>query len=110
MEIKSEVIILKTPEGQWLAQVILTSNHGLYVDSDWGSFSYRWSETDEDFKKFILRLNYGYLATKIETGMRYMFGNFTKKQEASILRAAEKVLPALQEYLKNNKEVSDAKI
>jgi hypothetical protein len=107
-EIKAEVIRLKNEQGYYLAQVILTNNHGLYFDSDYGNYAYRWSETKEDFKHFLLRIEAGYLATKIIAERDYTYGGTTKKIRERIERNLEIILTALQKHFKE--ESKDAEL
>jgi|SRR6187402_1639834 len=93
---------LRTESGQWLGQVVLTSD-GMYGSvTDYGNLSYAWRAFGEDFRDFILQLNDGYFADKMATGMAYMIYN--KKFDTACKRYAEHILPALQAVLKAEKE------
>jgi hypothetical protein len=90
---------LRTESGQWLGQVILTSDGVFASVTDYGNFSYAWRSTGEkDFREFIISLNISYFGDKMYTGMSYIA--FGKKIEKSCERFAEKILPSLQAALK----------
>lgn len=90
---------LKTENGAWLGEVVLTSNGLFCAVTDWGNFSYGWRLGSETIKEFVLRIAPDYLAVKMATGMAYMVGN-SKKIDAACFRFAEKILPALQSAIK----------
>lgn len=85
--------------GQWLGQIVLTSD-GLFASvTDYGNLSYAWrSYGDEDFREFICSLNEDYFGTKLYTGMSYILHG--KKCEQACDRFAQKILPALQKALR----------
>jgi hypothetical protein len=98
-EIKSKSYTVRGENGEWLAQVVLTSD-GLFASvTDYGNLSYAWrSFGDEDFRKFMTEINVGYFGTKLYTGMAYIL--HTRKCEQACNRFAEKILPPLQKLLK----------
>jgi hypothetical protein len=90
---------LRTESGQWLGQVILTSDGVFASVTDYGNFSYAWRSTGEkDFREFIISLNNSYFGDKMYTGMSYIA--FGKKIDKACERFAEKILPPLQAILK----------
>lgn len=90
---------LKTENGRWLGQVVLTSDGMFASVTDWGNLSYAWRHYGGgDFRKFILDLNVEYFGGKMYQGMAYMI--HAKKYEIACMRFAEKILPALKETLK----------
>lgn len=98
---------LRTDNGQWLGQIVLTSDGMFASVTDYGNFSYCWRSTGEyDFRKFLISLQVDYFATKMYTGMSYI--SHTRKIEQACQRYAEKILPPLQELLK--KEIESEKI
>jgi len=90
---------LYSENGQWLGQVVLTSD-GLFASvTDYGNLSYAWrSYGDKDFREFICSLNVDYFGTKLYTGMAYIV--YSKKVEQACNRFAQKILPALQKALR----------
>ena len=69
--------------------------------TDYGNLSYAWRAFGNSFEDFIIRLNVSYFGQKMYTGMTYMVNN--KTMEKACYRFAEMILPALQEFLKNEK-------
>ena len=98
-EIKSRSYILKDVNGNWLGEVVLTSDGMFASVTDWGNLSYAWRSFGSDFREFIINLNTGYFGTKLFTGMAYIV--HTRKVEQACNRFAEKILPALQDALKD---------
>ena len=95
----SKSYTLRTESGQWLGQVVLTSDGMFASVTDYGNLSYCWRHTgSSDFREFICDLNTGYFGTKLYTGMSYIA--FSKKIEKACDRFAVKILPPLQKILK----------
>ncbi len=86
--------------GNWLGQVVLTSDGMFASVTDYGNLSYAWRAygSNGDFKKFICGLNTDYFGTKLFSGVSYIV--HSKAIEKACKRFAEKILPALQEVLK----------
>lgn len=99
--VTAESITLKTKEGYWLAQVVITSDGMFAGVTDWGNFSYAWRSFGDDFKEFLLNINEDYFAQKMITGFAYVCKNKIIDQAAK--KFSEKILPALQEYLRKEK-------
>lgn len=94
---------LRTEHGDWLGQVVLTSDGMFASVTDFGNFSYCWRSTGEvDFRMFLIGLNVSYFGDKMETGMAYVIHN--KSVGKACQRFAEKILPPLQELLKKEIE------
>ena len=91
-EVKSKSYTLRTESGQWLGQIVLTSD-GLFASvTDYGNLSYSWRSTGEDdFRKFLININVSYFGTKMYTGMSYIL--YGKKCEKACERFAENILP-----------------
>ncbi len=89
---------LRTENGSWLGQVVLTSD-GLFASvTDYGNCSYAWrSYGPENFREFLCNIEVDYFASKIYSGMAYMIHG--KQYEKACQRFAEKILPALQKTL-----------
>lgn len=94
---------LRTVEGDWLGQIVLTSDGMFSSVTDYGNLSYAWrAYGDKDFRQFVCTVTPDYFAGKMVNGMAYMFIN--KKFEAACKRFAEKILPTLQKALKEELE------
>lgn len=101
--VKMKSYTLTGENGEWLAQVILSSDGMFASVTDYGNLSYAWrSFGNRDFREFILELNAQYFGTKLFTGMSYIL--HTRKCENYCDRFAEKILPALQKVLKEDLE------
>lgn len=96
-EVKSKSYTLHDDNGNWLGQIVLTSDGMFASVTDYGNLSYAWRSFGGDFEDFIMGLNVGYFATKMYTGMSYIL--YGKKCEKACERFAEKILPALQKAL-----------
>jgi len=103
-QVTAQSYTLYTESGQWLGQVVLTSDGMFAGVTDYGNLSYAWRSYGEDFKKFLCSLNTGYFATKLATGHSYIA--FGKKIDKACERFAHEILPALQKVLKE--ELSSA--
>lgn len=106
-EITSRSITLRTESGQWLGQIVLTSDGMFASVTDYGNLSYAWRSFGEDFEDFILHLDASYFGQKLYTGMAYIIYN--KKAEQACYRFAEIILPALQDFLRKEKEEKQVK-
>jgi len=100
MSIKCKSYTLRTESGQWLGQIILSSDGMFAGVTDWGSFAYSWRSFGEDFRSFIVSLNVPYFAGKMYLSNADVWGN-KKNAQQSCDRFAEKILPSLQSVLKN---------
>lgn len=100
-EIKSRSYTLRTENGSWLAQIVLTSDGMFASITDYGNLSFGWRHTGrDDFREFILSLNVEYFGGKLYQGNTYIL--YSKKCEAACKRFAQKILPPLQEMLKQD--------
>lgn len=97
-EVTAQSYTLRTKQGDWLGQVVITSDGMFSGVTDWGNFGYAWRSFGDDFKKFLIGLNTPYFADKMATGMAYVAQG--RKIDKSAERFAEKILPALQEILR----------
>jgi hypothetical protein len=98
-KVTAESYTLYTESGQWLGQVVLTSDGMFASVTDYGNLSFAWRNYGKDeFKKFLCQLNVDYFGTKMYTGMAYIL--YGKKCEKSCDLFAEKILPALQKVLR----------
>lgn len=102
-KVYSRSYTLRSKEGYWLGQVVLTSDGMFSAVTDYGNFGYAWRSYGNDFKAFILKLNTGYFADKMVTGMAYVA--HSKNIEKAAARFAEKILPPLQCIL--NEEIEN---
>jgi len=101
-KIEAKSYTLKDKNGQWLGQIVLTSDGMFSSVTEYGNLSYAWRAFGTDFRDFILRLNTDYFGTKLYSGMAYIA--FGRQQEKACNRFAEKILPALQLALKQELE------
>jgi hypothetical protein len=101
-EIKSKSYTLRGEDGEWLGQIILTSD-GLFASvTDYGNLSYAWRSFGKDFRDFLLHLNTDYFGSKMYSGLTYI--TYGTKIEKACNRFAEKILPALQKELRKEIE------
>lgn len=98
---------LTTENGQWLGQVVLTSDGMFASVTDYGNLSYAWRAYGDDFREFLISLNAQYFGSKLYTGMAYIL--YGRKCEKACERFAEKILPALQLALKEEIEIERSK-
>lgn len=98
-QVLSRSYTLRGEHGEWLGQIVLTSDGMFSSVTDYGNLSYAWrSFGKEDFRSFIASLHVEYFGSKLFTGMSYIL--YGKKCEQACKRFAEKILPPLQEILK----------
>jgi len=97
-EVTAKSYTLRDENGQWLGQIVLTSDGMFASVTDYGNLSFAWRSFGDDFIGFICQLNTGYFATKMYTGMSYIL--YGKKCEKACELFAEKILPPLQKLLK----------
>lgn len=99
MSIKSKSYTLRGKQGEWLGQIVLTSDGMFASVTDYGNLSFAWrSFGDKDFRSFLIGLNVGYFGQKMFNGMSYILHD--KKTEKACNKFAEMILPPLQEMLK----------
>jgi hypothetical protein len=104
-EITAKSYTLWEESGEWLGQVVLTSDGFFAGVTDYGNlnFSFAWRNYGKDsFRNFIIQLNTDYFATKMATGMGYVAHG--KKIDQACKKFAEKILPPLQKILKEEIE------
>lgn len=94
---------IKTESGNWLAQIVLTSDGMISGVTDYGNFANAWRSGGDDFREFIIGLNVGYFTTKISGSFSYMFG-ISKKNDRACALLCEKILPPLQKMLREELE------
>ena len=97
-EIKSKSYTLRTETGQWLGQIVLTSDGMFAGVTDYGNLSFAWRAYGDDFREFLIRLDTPYFGSKLYSGMTFMV--YGMKYEKSCQLFAEKILPSLQKVLK----------
>jgi hypothetical protein len=101
-EIKVRSYTLRSKDGRWLGQVVLTSDGMFASVTDYGNLSYAWRSFGDDFREFLCGLNVDYFGSKLYTGMSYIL--YGKKCERACQRFAEEILPVLQSVLKEEIE------
>lgn len=102
-EITSKSYTLRGDNGEWLGQVVLTSDGMFASVTDYGNLSYSWRSFGKDFREFILSLNVGYFSSKMYSGIAYI--SYGRKFEKACDRYAEKILPALQQMLREEIDI-----
>ena len=100
-KIKLDSYTLRIENGQWLGQVVLTSDGLLGSVTDYGSFSHKWGSTGMPFKQFILQMNEEYFESKIIQGLYNI--DRTKQMEQAVKLYTKKILPALKNALLEEK-------
>lgn len=106
--VKAESYTLTTKQGDWLGQVVLT-NDGLFASvTDYGNLSFAWRSFGDDFRQFIIGLNISYFGQKMYQGNTYIL--HSKKCEKACYTFAEKILPALQQALKEEIELEKSQL
>lgn len=96
----AESYTLYAENGEWLGQVVITSD-GLFGSvTDWGNYSYTWRAFSGTFKEFLISLDVQYFASKMFTGSN-THCNRMRDLKRSTENFAEKILPALQTVLKS---------
>lgn len=102
--IQSKIFTLNTESGHWLGQVVITSDGMFSSITDYGNFSTVWrafsSDTSNDFRKFLTSISTEYFAKNIFTSISYIV--HTRGVEKACDRYAEKILPVLQEVLRED--------
>jgi len=90
---------LRDENGNWLGQIVLTSDGFFASVTDWGNLSFAWrSYGDKDFREFLAGLEVSYFGGKMYQGNTYIL--YSKKCQDACMRFAEKILPPLQKMLK----------
>jgi hypothetical protein len=90
---------LRGEQGEWLGQIVLTSDGMFASVTDYGNLSHTWRSFGKgDFRAFIISLNVEYFGSKLYNGMAYIL--YGKKCQEACKRFAEMILPPLQKMLK----------
>lgn len=98
MQVLSKSYTLYDNQGSWLGQVVLTSDGMFASVTDYGNLSYTWRAFNGDFREFLCGLNVDYFGGKLYQGMTYIL--YGKKCEQACMLFAQKILPALQQILR----------
>lgn len=109
-EIKSKSYTLRTEDGSWLAQIVLTSDGMFASITNYGNLSRRWHHTGtQDFRGYVIKLNVEYFAEKMYQSSTYILytedNNYilhSKKFKQACIMFAQKILPPLQKLLKQD--------
>lgn len=102
-QVTAKSYTLRTDNGCWLGQIVLTSDGAFMAITDYGNFNFAWRAYGKgDFREFICRLDTSYFAGKMANGMGYVA--YSKKIDKAAEMFAEKILPPLQELLKKEIE------
>lgn len=100
--VTAESYTLRTKNGDWLGQIVLTSDGAFMSVTDYGNLSFAWRSFGDDFKKFLIGLDVSYLASKMFNGIADI--SHTRNTEKACERFAEKILPPLQKVLREELE------
>lgn len=101
-EITLKSYTLRTDSGQWLGQIVLTSDGFFSGVTDYGNLSYAWrSFGDVDFEDFILSLSVDYFAGKLQNGLSYIA--YSKTTQKACNYFAEMILPALKKAIREER-------
>lgn len=101
-EVTAKVYTLRTEDGYWLGQIVLTSNGSFMSITDYGNFAYSWSGFGDDIRKFILSLDVDYFGKKMFQGINYICSSEDVYKSAMLF--SEKILPALKEAIRKEIE------
>jgi hypothetical protein len=79
-----EKYVIKSPTGQWLANIVLDDKDGdIYIQSDYGDYSYWWRSRGRDttLKQFLLSCDDSYVMNKFGYGGKndYFYADRTIK-------------------------------
>lgn len=96
--VTAKIYNLRTEQGDWLGQVVLTSDGMFASVTDWGNFSYIWRSFSGTFEDFILSLNDSYFSQKMMMSISEI--SFSKETEKRCEMFAKRILPALQKEIK----------
>lgn len=100
--VKARSYTLRTETGQWLGQVVLTSDGFFSAVTDYGNLGFAWRHAGVDFREFILKLDIHYFAGKMQDGLAYIA--YSGKTQKACERFAAKILPPLKAALKEEIE------
>lgn len=101
-EIKCKSYTLREESGQWLGQIVITSDGMFSGVTDYGSMAFSWRSFGDDFRAFLVSLNVPYFGGKMYLSNADIWTG--KRAQRSCDRFAEKILPPLQEALKKELE------
>lgn len=101
-KIKAKSYTLYDDDGFWLGQIVITSDGMFSSVTDYGNLSYAWRHFGDDFRIFLININVDYFSGKLSTGMSYIA--YGPKINKACSRYSNKILPKLQEILKNEIE------
>lgn len=98
MEIKSKSYTLRSPNGTYLWQIVITTDWFFSAISEYWNFSFAWRYiAQDDFREFLSKLEIDYFWWKMYQGMSYVIHN--KKVEKACNRFSEMILPTLRECM-----------
>ena len=97
-EVTAKIYHLCTRGGDWLGEVIITSDGIFSGTTDWGNLTCRWNSFSGDFRDFILGINVSYFGGVLFGAISYI--SHSRETEKGCYRFAEKILPALQLEIK----------
>lgn len=89
---------LRKENGEWLGQIVLTTDGMFSSVTDYGNFGYAWRTYGTNFREFMSSISTDYFASKLVEGMAYVV--YSKKVTTACKVYAENILPPLQKLLK----------
>ena len=102
---KLKVYELKTDRGGWLGTIVLSDDGKYFSLTDWGNINFHWDvKGEQEFEDFILKLNTDYFGEKMYIGVNYIARD--DGAENRCRRYADKILPALQEEIKRQRQTN----
>lgn len=97
---------LRTDKDNWLGTVVLSDEGHYFSMTDWGNLNFHWNVKGIDkYEEFILRLNTDYFAEKMYIGINYIAREPDAEERCN--RYANKILPALQKAILEEKIIKD---
>jgi hypothetical protein len=86
---------LRKEDGQWLGQILVSSDGMIAGVTDWGNFAYSWRSFGDSIEDFILRIDSSYFGGKLGYANAYI-QRPSKDAELKNYKLAEMILPALK--------------
>lgn len=91
---------LRDDKDCWIGQVLISSDGAFTSITEYGNFNFAWRSTGiDDFRKFLLKIDEEYFATKMKTGVSDL-GAIPNIREKCVF-FTEMILPRLKNVLKN---------
>lgn len=102
-EVTVKSYTLRTESGQWLGQILVSSDGMISGVTDYGNFAYAWRSFGDSIDDFILRIDSSYFGGKLAYSNAYI-QRPSKDAEKRFYKLAEIILPAIKKAIKDKKE------